>query len=54
MTASNFAFANNASKHMVEIFHQIKIMVVYKTVQCVLKANATAVLEELKNKAWEK
>ena len=49
-----FSFADNASKRMVEIFHRIKIMVVYKTVRRALKANATAVLEELKNKAWEK
>ena len=32
MTAGYFAFADNASKRMVEIFHRMGIMVVYETV----------------------
>lgn len=54
MTAGYFAFADNASKRMVEILHRMGIMVVYETVRRALQVNATAILEELKAKVWEK
>ena len=54
MIAGYFAFADNVSKCMVEIFHRMGIMVVYETVRRALQFNAVAVLEELKAKVWEK
>ena len=54
MIASYYAFANNASKRMVEIFYWIGIIIIYETVQCAFQANAKAILEELKTQMWKK
>ena len=54
MTADYFAFANNASKRMVKVFHQMGIMVVYETVQRAFQVSATAIIEELKAKVWKR
>lgn len=52
MTMDYFAYADNTTKQMVEIFHRMGLAMTYKTVKRAFINNAIAVLEKLKEKAW--
>lgn len=54
MTTGYFAYADNASKRMVEILHRMGLLVTYETVRRALNGNALAVSNELKDKAWNR
>ncbi len=47
---TQFAFANNVPKQFVESFHQMSLLVSYKSLRRSLQANAKAVMEEILEK----
>lgn len=49
-----FAFANNATKQMIEILHCMGLLVTYETVRLILQgiAEKTAVLLQEKAQSW--
>lgn len=53
VTAGYFAYADNTIKRMVKNLHCMGFLVIYKTVQRALQANALAITKELQTKAWE-
>lgn len=54
VTTGYFAYAENTTKRMVENLHRMSLLVTYETVRRALQANARAINEELKTKAWER
>lgn len=52
MTTGYWAFADNATKQMMEILHRMGILVTYETIWEVLRANAEAQVAVLQEKAW--
>lgn len=54
MANGQLSFAHNVPKQYIEIFHQMDLIISYKSIQCSLSINTITVKKFLQNKATEK